>query len=138
MPFFHSMPVSFFLRRGLPVVGLILSLVLVSGCSTKELLNTVKPYKIDIIQGNFVSREMAEQLKPGLSKAEVSEILGSPLLISVFHSDRWDYVFTLQRMGVAPQSRRLTVFFKDNVLQRVEGDSLPKEADFVNSLFPRR
>ena len=60
-------------------------------------------YKIDIVQGNFVSREQAAALKPGMSRAQVRDILGTPLLTSVFHADRWDYVFTFKRQGVEPQ-----------------------------------
>jgi outer membrane protein assembly factor BamE len=54
--------------------------------------------------------------------------------VSVFHADRWDYVFTLKRQGAEPQSRRVTVFFKNDVLERVEADELPSEAEFVATL----
>jgi len=94
----------------------------------------VKPYKIDIVQGNFVSREQAAALKPGMSRIQVRDILGTPLLTSVFHADRWDYVFTFNRQGVTQQARRVTVFFNGDVLSRVEADDLPSEAEFVASL----
>ncbi|MGI9133539.1 MAG: outer membrane protein assembly factor BamE domain-containing protein, partial [Rhodoferax sp.] len=51
-----------------------------------------------------------------------------------FHADRWDYVFTLQRQKVDPQARRVSVFFKDNVMERVESEQLPSEAEFVSTL----
>jgi outer membrane protein assembly factor BamE len=57
---------------------------------------------------------------------------------SVFHANRWDYVFTFQRQGQPPQQRKLAVFFKDEVLERVESDELPSEAEFVASLDVRR
>ena len=94
----------------------------------------VKPYKIDIVQGNFVSREQAAALKEGMSRTQVRDILGTPLLTSIFHADRWDYVFTFNRQGVNLQSRRVTVFFKGDLLIRVEADDLPSEAEFVASL----
>ena len=62
------------------------------------------------------------------------EILGTPLMVSVFHGDRWEYVFTLKRPGVEAQTRKLTVFFKDNVMDHVEGDEMPSESEFVASL----
>ncbi len=99
-----------------------------------RLITTFSPYKIDIVQGNFVSKEQAQALKPGMSRLQVKDILGTPLLASVFHADRWDYVFTFQRQGLAPQARAVTVYFKNDVLERFAADNLPTEAEFVSSL----
>jgi outer membrane protein assembly factor BamE len=98
----------------------------------------VTPYKIDIQQGNVVTREQAQALQPGMSRLQVRDILGSPLLTSVFHADRWDYVFTFKRQGQPPQQRKLAVFFKGELMERFEGDELPTEAEFVASLDVRR
>ena len=95
------------------------------------------PYRADIIQGNFVSKEQAALLKPGMSRAQVRDILGTPLLASVFHNDRWDYVFTLKRQGVEPQARKFTVFFKGDSLERFAGDELLNEGVFVALLDSR-
>jgi outer membrane protein assembly factor BamE len=57
---------------------------------------------------------------------------------SIFHADRWDYVFTLKRQGVEPQQRKLAVFFKSNMLERSEGDEMPSEAEFVATLDNKR
>ncbi|MGC1175720.1 MAG: outer membrane protein assembly factor BamE [Polaromonas sp.] len=100
--------------------------------------NWITPYKIDVVQGNFVSKEQVELLKPGMARAQVRDVLGTPLLASVFHANRWDYVFTLKRENTEPQSLRLTVFFKDDVLDRFEGDTMPSEADFVAKLDTHR
>lgn len=102
--------------------------------ASNRVLSVVTPYKIDIVQGNFVSREQAAALKEGMSRLQVREILGTPLLVSVFHANRWDYVFTFQRQGVEPQSRRVTVFFEGDRMTRLEADTLPSEAEFVASL----
>lgn len=109
---------------------------LVAGCagSTSRMMNAVTPYKIEVVQGNFISAEQVAALKPGMGRQQVREILGTPLVTSLFHADRWEYVFTLKRPGVEVQSRRLTVFFKDNVLDHTEGDEMPSEAEFVASL----
>lgn len=101
-------------------------------------VNWITPYKVEVVQGNFVSREQVELLKPGLSREQVRQVLGTPLLASVFHADRWDYVFTLKRQGVEPQALRLTVFFKGDALERFEGDTMPSESDFVAKLDSRR
>ena len=106
--------------------------------ATQSVASVVTPYKIDVVQGNFVSREQVEALQPGMGRQQVREILGTPLMVSLFHGDRWEYVFTLKRPDVPAQTRKLTVFFKDNMLDRVEGDEMPSEAEFVASLSSRR
>lgn len=97
----------------------------------------VTPYRIDILQGNVVTKEQAQALQTGMRREQVKAQLGSPLLTSVFHGDRWDYVFTFKRQGQPPQQRRLTVFFKGEELERVESDELPSESEFVSSLDAR-
>jgi outer membrane protein assembly factor BamE len=111
-----------------------------SGLSESKInpVNWITPYKIDIVQGNFVSSEQVELLKPGMLRAQVREVLGTPLLASVFHADRWDYVFTIKRGGAAPQALRLTVYFKGDVLERFDGDTMPSESDFVAKLDTHR
>ena len=102
--------------------------------ASHRLASAITPYKIDIVQGNFVSKEQVEALKPGMGRQQVREILGTPLMTPLFHNDRWEYVFTLKRPGVEQQTRKLSVFFKNEVLDRFEGDEMPSEADFVSSL----
>lgn len=97
-------------------------------------VNSLRPYRIDIVQGNVVTREQVAVLRPGMSRIQVRDVLGTPLLASVFHANRWDYVFTLKRQGAEPQSRKVAVFFKDDVLERFEADPLPSEAEFVATL----
>jgi outer membrane protein assembly factor BamE len=69
-----------------------------------------------------------------MPRLQVQSILGTSLLVSVFHAQRWDYVFTFTRQGQAPQSRRVTLFFKDDRLDKMEADDLPSEAEFVRGL----
>ena len=102
--------------------------------ATSRVASIVTPYKMDIVQGNFVSKEQAAALQPGMSRPQVRDLLGSPLLVSMFHADRWDYVFTFRRQGFEPQARKVTVFFKGDGLERFEADALPTEAEFVASL----
>jgi len=111
-----------------------------SGLSDSKInpVNWITPYKIEVVQGNFVSKEQVETLKPGMPRAQVRDVLGTPLLASVFHADRWDYVFTLKRQNTEPQALRFTVFFKGDGLDRFEGDTMPSESDFVARLDSRR
>jgi outer membrane protein assembly factor BamE len=95
-------------------------------------------YKPEVVQGNFVSREQVQTLRAGMPRQAVRDVLGTPLVTSVFHSDRWDYAFTIRRQGAEPQQRRISVFFKNDALDRIEGDPLPTEAEFAAKLDNRR
>ncbi|MCG2595721.1 outer membrane protein assembly factor BamE [Ramlibacter sp. XY19] len=115
---------------------------LLAGCSSfgysaARFTGMLSPYKIEVVQGNFISKEQVDALQPGMTRQQVREILGTPLVTSVFHASRWDYVFTLKRQGVDPQQRRLTVFFDGDRLARSEGDTMPSEAEFVTTLDKR-
>jgi outer membrane protein assembly factor BamE len=116
---------------------------LLAGCGTVDnvsnsIAGAITPYRVEVVQGNFVSREQVEALQPGMSRQQVREVLGTPLVTSLFHGDRWDYVFTLKRQGVEPQQRRLTVYFNGDQLARSEGDTMPSEAEFVAALDKRK
>jgi outer membrane protein assembly factor BamE len=85
------------------------------------------PYRPDVHQGNIVTQEMVEQLRQGMTREQVRFMLGTPLLASEFHKDRWDYPYYLNPLKGEVQSRRLTVFFKDNRLDRFVADEMPSE-----------
>ena len=93
--------------------------------ASRRIASAITPYKVEVVQGNFISREQVEQLRPGMSRQQVRELLGTPLVTSVFHGDRWDYVFTIKRDGVQEQPRRLTLHFTGDALQRFQGDPMP-------------
>lgn len=115
--------------------------LLAASCSSIQgdrLLGAVTPYRIDVMQGNVITQELAAKVKSGMSREQVRDLLGSPLLTSAFHADRWDYVFTMRRQGVDPQRRSVVAYFKGDVLDRLELPELPSEKDFVSSLRPSR
>jgi outer membrane protein assembly factor BamE len=91
-------------------------------------------YKTDIAQGNFVSKEQVAALKPGMPRLQVADILGTPLLVSIFHADRWEYVFSLKRQGIDTPSYKLTVYFKGDLLDKVDGSNMPTEQEFIDAL----
>ncbi|KIF81760.1 outer membrane protein assembly factor BamE [Noviherbaspirillum autotrophicum] len=103
----------------------------------RRFLGIFTPYRVDVQQGNFVSREMVTQLKEGMQRKEaitreqVRFALGTPLLTDIFHADRWDYVFRLKKRSGEIISSRVTVFFKDNRLVRIEGGLLPTEQEYL-------
>jgi outer membrane protein assembly factor BamE len=91
-------------------------------------------YKAEVAQGNFVSKEQVAALKLGMPRLQVADILGTPLLVSVFHADRWEYVFNLKRQGIATPSYKLTVYFKGDALEKIDGSNMPTEQEFIETL----
>ncbi len=105
------------------------------------LLERWTPYKVPIQQGNVVTREQLAQIKPGMPRDEVRDILGSPMLTDVFHAQRWDFVFVSQRVGgsaAAPSRLAVAVHFKGDVVDRVVAPTLPTEHEFVAGMVDRR
>lgn len=86
------------------------------------------PYRIDVRQGNMVTQEMVSQLRPGMSKDQVRFVLGSPLVVNIFHADRWDYVYRIQPGRGETEQRVVTVFFADGKLTRLAGDVVAASA----------
>jgi outer membrane protein assembly factor BamE len=70
-----------------------------NGASSARIASVVTPYKVDVVQGNFVSREQVEALQPVWAASRCATFWARPLVTSLFHADRWDYVFTLKRPG---------------------------------------
>ncbi len=105
---------------------------------TRDVADAITLYRPEVVQGNFVSKEQVAALQPGMTRLQVRDILGTPLVSSVFHSDRWDYVFTMKRQGVDPQRYRLTLFFQGDALDRFDGDDMPTEAEFVQRISRQR
>ena len=96
-----------------------LALLLLSGC--------LRVYKIDVQQGNDLSEKQLDALEVGLNRQEVRALLGTPLIDDPFRQDRWDYYYTFKegRSNEATR-RRLTLFFDENVLARIEGRIEPE------------
>ena len=95
-----------------------------AGCGLPRALG-IAPYKIEIQQGNFISQEAVSQLKEGMSKDQVRQIMGTPLLTDIFHAERWDYIYSRQTSDGKREKRRMAVFFQDGKLARVDGDAMP-------------
>lgn len=104
-----------------------------------SLFGFLKPYRVDIQQGNFVSREMVAQLRPGMTRDQVRFVLGTPLLTDIFHADRWDYDFRLAKSNGEWMSSRVSVFFEGDRLDRYEGgDDLPTEQEYLSLITGSR
>jgi outer membrane protein assembly factor BamE len=115
-------------------VGLLVAVLgALSACGSLQF-----PYRAEVVQGNVVTKEQVQALRPGMPRQVVKEIMGTPLVTSMFHDNRWDYAFTMTRQGTEPQQRRVSLYFKDNQLIRIEGDVLPTEAEFAAGIDARK
>jgi outer membrane protein assembly factor BamE len=112
------------MRRASNAVLALACTALLAGCGVPRALG-IAPYKIEIQQGNFLSQEMVSQLKEGMSKDQVRQIMGTPLLIDIFHAERWDYIYSRLTTEGKREKRRLAIFFEDGKLARFDGDAAP-------------
>lgn len=102
---------------------LVFIICLLTACGSA--LPTVKPYKMEIQQGNVVTSKMLLQLRPGMTKSQVRFIMGTPLVVDSFHKNRWDYFYQLRQAGKIVEQRRVILEFEKDLLARVRGDVIP-------------
>jgi outer membrane protein assembly factor BamE len=114
--------------------SVLVTLLALGGCSatptedayrTSSLERLPFVYKMPVQQGNLVTEEMIDALQPGMNKRQVRYLLGTALLMDMFHEDRWDYSYTIRRGHDPMQVKRVTIWFKDDALVRIDGDMKP-------------
>ncbi len=85
-------------------------------------------YKMTIQQGNVITQEMVDQLKPGMNRSQVAFVMGEPILQNTFDQDRWEYIYTINIPGFFEQQIQMTLYFEDEVLAYFTGDLAPTSA----------
>ncbi|MDR2508437.1 MAG: outer membrane protein assembly factor BamE [Candidatus Accumulibacter sp.] len=107
-----------------------------AGCSTVP--RFINEYKIDVQQGNILNQEMVSRLRPGLTKDQVRFILGTPVLMDIFHANRWDYIYRLRKGNTGEvEMHKFTVFFDEaGKLERVAGDAEAALSSEQNGIIP--
>lgn len=108
--------------------------LLVTGCSSA--ISNLKPFRLEIQQGNVVTSKMLLQLRPGMTKSQVRYIMGTPLLVDSFHGNRWDYIFQLRQSGKITEQKRVVLEFENETLKTVHGDVMPTAEAGVVKLTP--
>jgi outer membrane protein assembly factor BamE len=134
-------PKSVLFYRGSRMRGTLLAaaaVALVAGCSTydnvtQRIAQSITPYRITVVQGNFVSKEAAAQMQVGMSRAQVRQLLGTPLLSDMFHADRWDYLFYFKRgsTSIVQQRDFIVLFSNDRVASWSGGEDLPSNLELL-------
>lgn len=86
---------------------------------------------MDVTQGNIIDQDMINQLRPNMNKRQVLYIMGSPMLVDIFHQRRWDYIYSEQIGGGARMQKRMSLFFDGDQLIGVQGDYRPSTLPVV-------
>lgn len=125
-------------RRALPLAALCLGACSSVSEQSQAVLQFATPYRAEVVQGNVVTKEQVDRLHVGMTRQQVRDILGTVLLTDLLHANRWDYVFTIHRQGVASRQRRLTLFFHNDELERFAGDEMPSEQALAAEIDPSK
>ena len=112
----------------------VLALLFCALAACSSVPRIVNEYKIDIQQGNVITQEQIERVKPGMNRLQVRDMLGTPLLTDAFHPDRWDYVFTLRQGRKPLQRRNVVLVFEGDVLKTIDAPELPTDSEFIDSI----
>jgi outer membrane protein assembly factor BamE len=122
------------LTRARVTLAAICAAMLMAGCSGEERLDDYQTspledlpfvYKMTVQQGNILTEEMVDGLQLGMDRRQVQYLLGTPPLTNFFHADRWDYVYTIRRGHEDMEVKKLTLFFEEDALVRMEGNVRP-------------
>lgn len=110
----------------------VLLVLLCTACGTA--VPSIKPYKLDVQQGNVVTSKMLLQLRPGMTKSQVRFIMGTPLIQDSFHGNRWDYVYQMREAGKVTEQRRVILDFDKDLLKSVRGDVIPSGSNAADKM----
>lgn len=108
----------------LVIATAVCSALLLSACSIPK-PRLPRVHKLTVQQGNVITQEMIDKLKPGMTRSQVAFIMGEPVFRNSFDDDRWDYIYTIELPGVFNQSRVVSLFFHDELLAYFTGDLAP-------------
>lgn len=104
------------------------SALLLAACNSVGSLDFPGVYKIGIPQGNIITQDMVDQLRPGMTKRQVIFVMGTPLVRDPYHQDRWDYIYSYQPGGGVRGQEKITVHFVNDELVSFSGDFIPSGA----------
>ena len=127
-------------RRRLAAAALVLAVAGAGagGCSSQssDRSGLFQPYRSDLPQGNYVTREMLDRVTPGMTRTQVRAALGTPLLEPMFRDNRWDYVFRYVHASGRSEKRHVTIIFSDDKVASIQADELPLREDPTDPALP--
>lgn len=124
--------------RSLALAGTLAAVLAIAGCASRSDTSSgwFSPYRSDLPQGNYVTREMLDRVQDGMTREQVRAVLGTPLLEDIFRNDRWDYVFRYTHPSGRSELRGVTVFFEQDRVARIKADELPARDDATDPALP--
>ncbi|MFA5496157.1 MAG: outer membrane protein assembly factor BamE [Porticoccaceae bacterium] len=105
--------------------ALLLAMTLTSGCGYFQFPGI---HRVEVQQGNIITQEMIDQLRPGMTKSQVRYIMGTPLVADSFHQNRWDYYYSIKKSDGELKREQMTIHFSDGKLSSIRGDYMPSGA----------
>lgn len=81
-------------------------------------------YKINIQQGNIITQEMLDTLKPGMTQKQVHFVLGKPIVENVFNPSLENYVYTYQKAGGEILQQTIKIYYENDLFAKYEGELL--------------
>ena len=120
-------PVRQPLTRAL-ILSTTLTVIVLAGCSSGDTTRSglLEPYRTDLPQGNYLTRDLLDEVKPGMREIQVKRLLGSPLLVDVFQPQQQNYVFSFKHPSGRVDLRRVRIIYDDNQrVASIDADDLP-------------
>lgn len=105
--------------------ALLLASTLLSGCGYFQFPGI---HRVEVQQGNIITQEMIDQLRPDMTKSQVRYIMGTPLVADSFHQNRWDYYYSIKNSDGELTREQMTIYFSDGKLSSIRGDYMPSGA----------
>ncbi len=107
------------------IIFCVFTFIALAGCSSEGTRKLPGVDRMDIQQGNVIEQEMLDKLRPGMEKAQVHFIMGTPTLVDPFHTNRWEYIYTFSKGGNRRQQRHITIYFEEGKLAYLQGGVVP-------------
>lgn len=104
-------------------LSLLFASLLLAACDSLPSIPHLTPYKMDIRQGNYITPDMREKIKIGMTRQQVRYVLGTPLVNDSFHQNRWDYIYRLIKEEKLVEQHRLSLIFEGDNLAKIEEDN---------------
>ena len=114
--------------------------IILNACSvydstTRKIAGKITPYRIDIIQGQAITKEQLSKIQTGMQKNDVQFILGSPSVNSILAADTWNYVFYYRKGSKdIVKKRQVTLKFSGDTLENIQADELPSELELIKEI----
>ena len=111
-------------NRAVPAWGVSVGLaaLLTASCALPRL------HRVTVQQGNVITQEMVDQLKPGMTREQVAFVMGQPVVRNAFDDTRWDYVYTIDVPGSFESRLLVSLYFSGDELDRITGDLAPSSS----------